>query len=163
MKPISRRALLGGSCSAAFGLPFLGSFARAGGSEAPKRLVDAQVLRASILYKQGDEARAIQVLDLAAPYARKSDMLHNLRAWMLQKLKRSDDAIERLAPFATKNGNETTKDNLLRLQNGRKVSMKPFGMAWYALQLERPPAQAAPGQQNIGRKGFRQPSKRRRG
>ena len=39
MKPMTRRALLGGTCSAALGLPFLGGYARAGGSEAPKRLV----------------------------------------------------------------------------------------------------------------------------
>ena len=130
--------------------------------QAPKRVADAQMLRAAIHFQNGDPNRAIQVLDECAPYSKKSDMLHSLRAWMLQKQKRTEDAITRLAPFATKHGNEATKDNLLRLQNGRRVTMKPFGMPWYALGLERPPAMEAPGQQRVSRKGFRQPPKRKR-
>ena len=54
---------------------------------------------------------------------------------------------------------EATKDNLNRLQNGKKMNMKRFGMSWYALKLENPPAsmrQQAPG---APRRGFRQKRK----
>ena len=57
--------------------------------------------------------------------------------------------------------NETTVENLNRLQNGKKLSMKRFGMAWYALQLERPPASMGTMQGGATRKGFRQRSQRR--
>ncbi len=51
------------------------------------------------------------------------------------------------------------KDNASRIQNGKKLNMKRFGMAWYALKLEVPPAsmrQQAPGSP---RRGFRQKRK----
>ena len=58
--------------------------------------------------------------------------------------------------------NEASKDNLLRLQNGRKLNMKQFGMSWYALKLEKPPSsmrQYAPGTH----RGMRQRKQKRRG
>lgn len=107
--------------------------------QSPKRLGEAKMYLAALLYREKEPERAITVLDAAAPYQRKSALYHNLLAWMLQKQKRTDDAIARLARFAKKDDGKVTKDNLLRLQNGKKMTMKPFGMQWYALQLERPP------------------------
>ena len=54
---------------------------------------------------------------------------------------------------------EVSKDNLLRLQNRKKMNMKAFGMPWFSLGLERPPASM--GELRTGRKGFRQPKQRR--
>ena len=39
-----------------------------------------------------------------------------------------------------RSGHEATQDNLIRLQNKKKMNMKPFGMNWYTLQLEKPSA-----------------------
>ncbi len=57
--------------------------------------------------------------------------------------------------------NESTQENLSRLQNGKKLSMKRFGIGWLGLQLEKPPAQLRAAQGMTGRKGFRQKPKRR--
>ncbi|MCA8943423.1 MAG: tetratricopeptide repeat protein, partial [Planctomycetes bacterium] len=107
--------------------------------QSPKRIGEAKMYLAALLYRDKETDRAITVLDTAAPYQRKSALYHNLLAWMLQKQKRTDDAIARLARFAKKDDGQVTKDNLLRLQNGKKMTMKPFGMQWYMLGLERPP------------------------
>ncbi len=58
--------------------------------------------------------------------------------------------------------NESTKDNLRRLQNGKKMNMKKFGFTWYSLQFEKLPASLRQGQGMAARKGFRQRPKRRR-
>ena len=128
---------------------------------APRRSGDAKMLLAAIKYSTKNYDEAIAILDAAAPYNRKSALLANVAAWMLQKRDRTGDAIARLVRYTAKDSdNAPTKDNLLRLQNGKKLTMKPFGMAWYALGLEHPPAQQQqfPGA-NAGRKGFRQPPK----
>ena len=59
-------------------------------------------------------------------------------------------------------GNESTQENLDRLRNGKKLSMKRFGMNWHGLQLEKPPAELRQAQAMAGRKGFRQKPQRRR-
>ena len=52
-----------------------------------------------------------------------------------------EKAIEQLRrALKVEKSNEASKENLLRLQNNRKLSMKRFGMQWYALKLEKPPA-----------------------
>ena len=57
--------------------------------------------------------------------------------------------------------NDSTQENLSRLQNGKKLSMKRFGIGWFGLQLEKPPAQLRAAQGMTGRKGFRQKPRRR--
>ena len=54
---------------------------------------------------------------------------------------------------------EATKDNLNRLQNGKKMNMKRFGMSWYALKLENPPASMRQQPPGAPRPGFRQKRK----
>jgi len=130
--------------------------------QAPRRAADAQVLLASILYRSGDKAAAFKRLELAALANKKHPLLHNMYAWLLNKEGRIDDAIAALARYTKKNAaDEAGKNNLLRLQNKNKMSMKPFGMLWYALQLEQPPREM--GQMRQGRKGFRQPKMRKGG
>ena len=130
-------------------------------SRSSRRAADAQLLLACIHYKNGDPARAFQVLSLAAMVNKRHSLLHNSYAWLLHKEDRSGEAIALLAKFLQKEpGDEAGKDNLLRLQNKSRMSMKDFGISWYALGLERPPAEF--GQLQTGRKGFRQPPKGRR-
>lgn len=128
----------------------------------PRRLADAQLVLAVLQYRAGDKTAAFETLKLAGVAAKKHPMLHNAWAWLLHKEGRVDEAIAVLARFTAKVAtDEAAKANLLRLQNGNKPTMKPFGLPWYALGLERPPADM--GQLQQGRKGFRQPPMRRGG
>ena len=130
--------------------------------EASPRAGEAKVLEAAILYKRGDKDQAYKVLTLAGRFNKKTPLLHNMHAWLLNKDGRIDDAIAVLAASTKKNAtDEIGKNNLLRLQNKNKMSMKDFGMFWYALGFERPPRDM--GELRQGRKGFRQPKMRKGG
>lgn len=134
----------------------LGYLAKAG-----RRSADAQMLLASIRYRDGDTEAAIAGLHTASAFHRRAALLHNLLAWLLQKEGRDDEAMEALNKLLKKEaGNEATRENLLRLQNGKKIGMRVFGEQWYALGFERPPASM--GEMRTARKGFRQPPKRRK-
>lgn len=123
-----------------------------------RRAADAQLLLACIHYKKGDKQQALQTLQVAALVAKKHSMLHNGYAWMLHKEERSEEAIKVLVRYLKKQpDDEIAKDNLLRLQNKQRATMKGFGMEWYALGVEHPPAQM--GQMQTARKGFRTPPK----
>lgn len=129
---------------------------------ASPRAGEAQLLLASILYRDGDAARALQALRVAAVFNKKHSLLHNTWAWMLHKSQRGDEAQQVLAAFLKKNpADEAAKDNLLRLQNRTRMTMHGFGMQWYALRLEQPPQEL--GQIRRAAKGFREPPKRRGG
>lgn len=126
---------------------------------ASRRNGDAQLLLASIAYRAGDTKAALDGLKAAAPYNRKHSLFNNTYAYLLNKEGRSGEAIAQLNVFLKKAPDHaTTKNNLLRLQNGQKMSMRDFGNEWYALRLERPPASL--GEMQTGRKGFRQQPKR---
>jgi len=126
------------------------------------RLGDGQLVLAVLQYRAGDKDAAFKTLEQAALRNRKHSMLHNGYAWLLHRESRVDDAIAVLARYTKKVAtDEAAKNNLLRLQNGNRPTMKSFGLPWYALQLERPPADM--GQLRQGRKGFRQPPMRRGG
>ncbi len=125
------------------------------------RFADAQMFLASMYFRQGNKDKAVQVLGNCESFNKKHVLLHNLHAYLLEKQDKRSEAIAVLNRFLKKEkSNETTKDNLLRLQNNKKLNMKRFGMPWYALQLEKPPASM--GQQRAARPGFRQKGKRRK-
>lgn len=126
------------------------------------RAPDARLLLACIVWKRGDQKRALEILQFAAAVNKKHALLHNTYAWMLHKIERADDAQAVLANFLKKDATSApTKDNLLRLQNRTRMTMQGFDMQWYALGLERPPQ--AMGQMRRAPKGFREPPKRRGG
>lgn len=130
--------------------------------KASLRAADGQLLLACIHYRNGDKPRAFQILALATKVSRRHSLLHNAHAWLLSAEDRRDEAIAALGRFLQKEKNDAAaKANLLRLQNKQRMSMADFGMHWYALRLERPPASF--GQMQTGRKGFRTPPKRRGG
>jgi tetratricopeptide (TPR) repeat protein len=125
------------------------------------RVPDARLLLACILWRNGDTARALQVLQVAGLVNKKHALLHNTWAWMLHKSERADEAQRVLAAFLKRSPNDApTKDNLLRLQNRTRMSMQPFELQWYALGLEQPPQSM--GQMRRAPKGFREPPKGRR-
>lgn len=127
-----------------------------------RRLPDGQIVLAVMQYKGGDKTTAFQTLQIAGMVSKKHELLHNVHAWLLAKDDRTGDAVAVLSRFTQKNLTaEASKDNLLRLQNGKKMSMKPFGVVWYALGFETPPPEM--GQMQPVRKGFRTPPKQRGG
>lgn len=129
--------------------------------KASLRAPDARLLLGCILYKNGDTARALSVLQVAGMVNKKHTLLHNTWAWILHKSERSDEAQKVLAEFCRKNPNdEATKDNLLRLQNRSRMTMQGFGNHWYILGLEQPPQQM--GQMRRAPNGFREPPKGKR-
>jgi len=130
--------------------------------KASRRVADAQLFLAALHFRKKDVGAATNVMNDAIAFNKKQVMLYNVLAWMLLKEGDKAKAIDVLIKGAKADDkSEATKDNLNRVQNGKKINMKRFGMSWYALQLEKPPSsmrQAAPGS---GRPGFRQ--KRRGG
>jgi tetratricopeptide (TPR) repeat protein len=124
------------------------------------RFADAQMFLAAAHSKRGNHDKALSVLQTCEAFNKKHILLHNLHAYLLEKQGKRTEAIAVLNKLLkSEKSNETTKDNLLRLQNDKKLNMKRFGMPWYALQLEKPPASM--GQQRAARPGFRQKGKRR--
>ena len=105
------------------------------------RVADARMALAAILYRRREFERAYEVMDTAIRANKKQILPYNAYAFMLEKQGERAKAIEQLQRcLAREPSNESTRDNLLRLQNDRKLNMKRFGMPWYALRLERPPA-----------------------
>ena len=125
-----------------------------------KRVAEGKLMLAALHYRKEKAEEAIKVLAECAPYQRKHALFHNTFAWILNKEDRVDDALTQLNRFLKKvPDHEISKSNRLRLQNKQKMDMKGFGMEWFALGLERPPASM--GELRTGRKGFRQPPKQR--
>ena len=117
--------------------------------KASYRAADAQMALAAILFRRKEQKRAFDVMEATIKANKKQILNYHAYAFMLNKSGQRDKAIEELQRgLKVEPSNESTKDNLLRLQNDRKLNMKRFGMQWYALRLEKPPAsmrQYAPG------------------
>lgn len=127
-------------------------------SKASRRAADQQLLLACIHYRDGDKQKAFQILQLAAMVSKKHSLLNNAYAWLLHKEERKEEAITLLQRYLKKQPeDENAKDNLLRLQNNQRTSMKGFGEEWFAFGLERPPQSM--GQLQTARKGWRTPPK----
>jgi len=134
-------------------------FAKAG-----YRATEAQVAYAALLYRTNRFPKAREVLDAAIRFNKKQILPYHVYAWLLLKEGDRNAAIGKLlAAQKVEPGNESTSENLSRLQNGKDLSMKRFGMIWYGLQLERPPKTLGVVQGGGApfRKGFRQKPQRR--
>jgi len=130
--------------------------------KASRRVSDAQIFLAALHFRQKHFDKAKKVLDEAIGFNKKQVILYNVLAWMQLKEGNRSEAVEVLLRCEKKDEkSEATKDNLLRIQNGKKMNMKRFGMSWYALKLEKPPASMRQAQPGGPRPGFRQ--KRRGG
>lgn len=125
------------------------------------RNADARLMLACLRWRDGEKDRAIQVLELTSKIDKKHPLLHNTFAWMLHKHGKNDQAQAALAAFLKKNPNSApTKENMLRVQNNKRMVMTAFAEHWYALGLEAPPQ--AMGQMRRAPKGFREPPKRKK-
>jgi tetratricopeptide (TPR) repeat protein len=168
MMPLSRwQVLLKGQIHAQIGL-----LAYASGDEkraeehlakAGIRATEAKLAHAALEYRNGRKDKAREALDVAIRANKKQIMPYHVYAWMLAKDGDRDAAINKLVEAEkVEKSNESTQENLGRLRNGKKLNMKRFGMGWFGLQLEKPPAQYRAGQGQANRKGFRQKPQRRR-
>jgi tetratricopeptide (TPR) repeat protein len=117
------------------------------------------------LFRAGKVSEAREALELGIRYNKRSPVIYNVLAWILAKDGQEDAAIAVLqGALKPLKDDADTAENLQRLQNKKKLNMKPFGQLWYMLRFETLPgtAQAQPF-----RKGFRQapknPGKRQKG
>ena len=128
--------------------------------KAARRSSEAQLFLGALHYRNKAVDKAKKALEDAIAFTKKHVLLYNVLAWILLKEGDRTKATEVLLRCEKVDKNsEATKDNLSRLQNGKKMNMKRFGMSWYALKLENPPSslrQQAPG---APRRGFRQKRK----
>ena len=126
------------------------------------RATEARLAFAALEYRRGRKDHAREILDAGIRANKKQILPYHAYAWMLAKDADREAAIKKLLECQKiEKSNESTQDNLSRLQNGKKLSMKRFGIAWFGLQLEKPPAQLRAAQGMASRKGFRQKPKRR--
>ena len=131
-------------------------------AKAGYRATEAQVAYAALLYRTNRWPKAREILDFAIRANKKQILPYHVYAWLLLKEGDRNAAIDKLLTAEKiEPGNESTKENLGRLQNGKDLSMKRFGMIWFGLQLERPPKAMGTVQAMPFRKGFRQKPQRR--
>jgi hypothetical protein len=127
------------------------------------RATEARLAYAALEYRNGRKDQAREIVDTVIRASKKQILPYHVAAWMRLKDGDREGAIEQLvACQKIEKDNETTQENLTRLRNGKKLNMKRFGIPWFGLQLEKPPAQMRAAQGMAGRKGFRQKPKRRR-
>jgi len=132
-------------------------------AQAGMRATEAKLAHAALEYRKGRKNRAYESINVAIRANKKQIMPYHVHAWMLAKEGDREGAINKLvAAEKVSKSNESTQENLDRLRNGKKLNMKRFGVAWFGLQLEKPPAQYRAQQGMTGRKGFRQKPQRRR-
>lgn len=125
-------------------------------AQAGLRVPDAQLAHAALLFRQKKLDAAKGVLDVAIRANKKQMLLYHVYAYMLAKSGDREAAIEQLQRAQkVEPSSDSTKDNLHRLQNGKKLNMKRFGPQWYGLKLEKPPAAMRQGHVPGMRKGFR--------
>ena len=126
------------------------------------RATEARLAFSALEYRRGRKDEAREILDVAIRANKKQILPYHVYAWMLVKDGDREAAINKLLVCQkVDKSNESTQENLSRLQNRKKLSMKRFGIGWFGLQLEKPPAQLRAVQGMTGRKGFRQKRKRR--
>jgi len=125
------------------------------------RSPDSQMILASIHYRRSDVAKVKEVMDVTLKFNKKNPLVYNAYAFMLFNKGDAPGAMAILSRgLKAIPGNEATQENLIKIQNGKKPNMKPFGMNWYSLQLEKPPMSMMQDQFS-GKAGFRQQKKRK--
>lgn len=104
-------------------------------------------------YRRKDDDAMRKVFEKAVKSNKKESMLWAAYAWCLWKRRQTDDAIEVLKRAQkVLPDDEAISTNLSALQSGHKMKMRDYEPEWWALLLERPPAQVIkPGRRGAGR------------
>lgn len=99
----------------------------------------AQAMLAIIYMKKHKPEKMEETFELAVRLSKKQDMLWNIYAWCLAKIKKTDKAIEVLGRArGILPNNRIITDNLVALQNNKEMKMKEYGDQWYQFHLEKP-------------------------
>jgi predicted Zn-dependent protease len=106
----------------------------------------ALAMLAVAYYKKKDNKRMRETFDLLVSRAKKQGLAWNLYAYCLTQIGEQAEAQAVLArgDVATKD-DKRVKENLLALQNGKKLKMKGYAEQWYQFHLEAPPVQMLDG------------------
>lgn len=107
---------------------------------ASPRVAEAMLLLAGMHFRAGRHQEVKKAMESAIRFNRKNALLANAYAYFLSEKGDTAGAIAQLQRLLKADkSDKPTAENLSRLQNGKKMSMKPFGLAWYSLKLERVP------------------------
>lgn len=101
----------------------------------------ARVMLAVLFYKKKDLTKMDLEFTSAARFNKKQGLLYSVWAWCHWKRENADRAVAILAQGdkELEGKDERLKQNLLNLQNGRKMKMKGYAEQWYQFHLEKPP------------------------
>jgi len=107
------------------------------------RIWIASAMLGSLHYKKKNVEQMRRAFDKAVAVGKKQGLAWQVYAWCEWKLGNPERAIEILSrgSKALKEEDERLKNNLLALQNGKKMKMKPHGEQWYQFHLEKMPVQ----------------------
>lgn len=102
----------------------------------------AQAMLAVIYMRKHRPEDMEKTFEIAVRLNKKQDLLWNVYAYCLAKLKQTDKAMEVLSRGQkVLPNNRTIADNLVALQNGKKMRMKDYSEQWYQFHIEKPPQQ----------------------
>lgn len=97
-------------------------------------------------YKKKDQARMRETFELLVKRAQKQGLAWNLYAYCLTQLGDDAGAQNVLARGVVKvKEDKRVQENLLAVQNGKKLKMKGYAEQWYQFHLEAPPVQTMDG------------------
>ena len=101
---------------------------------------EAKAMLGVLHYKKKDFEALDKTFEEAARFSKKQGLLYSAWAWMHWKAGHTEKAIEILARGKEALGESDPHllANLLNLQNGKKMKMKPYGERWYQFHLEQP-------------------------
>jgi len=99
-----------------------------------------RVMLATLHYRAKDYQKMDAVFEDAARYNKKQGLLYTTWAWCHWKQDNNDRAIQILSrgDKELEGKDERLKQNLLNLQNDKKMKMKGYGTDWYQFMLEKP-------------------------
>ncbi|MBI5494769.1 MAG: hypothetical protein HY904_07050 [Deltaproteobacteria bacterium] len=102
-----------------------------------------RVMLALMHYRNKDFTRMDQVFEDAAKYNKKQGLLYSAWAWCHWKNDNTERALQILSrgDGELEGKDDKLKQNLLNLQNGKKMKMKGYGNDWYQFLLEKPQVQ----------------------
>ncbi|MCK6512930.1 hypothetical protein L6R29_23620 [Myxococcota bacterium] len=105
----------------------------------------AQAMLAICHMKRHKPEKMEEAFEKAVSYNKKEDMLWNIYAYCLNKIKKTDRAIEVLGRAQKAlPANNVIVENLVALQNNKQMKMKNYGDQWYQFHLEKPPTPKIP-------------------
>ena len=106
----------------------------------------AKAMLAASYFKVRDYETMKEVFEKAVKGSKNAPMLWGAYAWCEAKRGQRSEAIAILERgLAETESDDRLKQNLIALQNKKRMNMKGFTPEWWILHLERPPPQAIPG------------------